>query len=144
MYNRGMKGRLKILRKELGLTQSEFGKRIGMSDTAISHMESGRTAINAQNINLICLTFNVSANWLQTGEGEIFLSEGRVQGEDELIEIYRDLLYPNREVVLNTAKSLLKAQEALQPEYTGVPERGRESTRASANVPLEKGERTAG
>jgi DNA-binding XRE family transcriptional regulator len=113
-----MKGRLKILHKELGLTQSGFWEKIGMSDVAISHMESGRTA-NNQNVNLVCLTFCVSESWLRNGEGEMFLlSKGKVQGEDELIEIYRDLLDPNREVVLNTAKSLFKAQEALQPEHT--------------------------
>jgi transcriptional regulator with XRE-family HTH domain len=129
-----MNRRLKILRKELGLTQSEFGKKIGMSDTAISHMEAGRTAINAQNVNLICLTFNISEDWLRTGEGEIFPSERSVHGEDELIEIYRELLDPNRGVVLSTAKGLLKAQEALQSAYTEITPGSRNPP---ADLPLE-------
>jgi len=67
-----MKERLKELRKRLGLTQGEFGERLGVSDVAISYMESGKTAINRKNLYLICATFDVNEDWLRDGTGEIF------------------------------------------------------------------------
>ena len=77
-----MKERLKMLRKSLGLTQGAFGKKIGMSDTSISHMEAGRTPINEQNFRLICLTFGIREEWFRTGEGKMIDEEG-----EELIRV---------------------------------------------------------
>lgn len=61
--------RVKQLRNELGLTQVEFGKRIGTSGATISTTESGKTTPDNQTILLICKTFGVNQEWLLTGEG---------------------------------------------------------------------------
>lgn len=64
--------RIRLLRKDLGLNQDDFGDRIGLKHGAISKMEkSGNTVID-QNIRLICDTFNVNENWLRTGEGDMY------------------------------------------------------------------------
>ena len=67
-----MEQRLRLLRKQLGLTQEEFAERLGIKRSAISNYEIGRnTPIDAV-ISLICREFSVSESWLRTGEGEMF------------------------------------------------------------------------
>lgn len=63
------------MRKSLGLSQSELGKRIGVSRAAISRLEGGSNNFTNQMITSICREFNVNERWLRTGEGEIFKSE---------------------------------------------------------------------
>lgn len=64
--------RVKILRKELGLNQTEFGEKIGFKQAAIGLWENGQRAISDSAILLICEKYNVSETWLRTGKGEMF------------------------------------------------------------------------
>lgn len=68
-----MNERLKVIRKELSLSQEAFGKRLGVTGTAISRMEIGNRAVTEQMILAICREFNVREEWLRTGSGEMFL-----------------------------------------------------------------------
>ena len=67
-----MNQRLKGLRKQLGLTQEEFADRLGVKRSGISNYEIGRNEPIDAVISLICREFNVSEQWLRTGEGEMF------------------------------------------------------------------------
>ena len=67
-----MNERFKEVRKTLGLTQSEFGKSLGISNTAISKIEKGENNVSESNIISICREFGVNEEWLRTG----------VRGED--------------------------------------------------------------
>jgi DNA-binding XRE family transcriptional regulator len=64
--------RLRAVRKKLGLNQWDFAKQIGLTQTTISMIEVGSTALTEKNIKLICVTFNVNEHWLRTGQGEMF------------------------------------------------------------------------
>ena len=64
--------RVKSLRKHLDLTQTEFGKKIGVSRDVISNLEYGRVAPTDLIINMICAKFGVNEDWLRTGDGEMF------------------------------------------------------------------------
>lgn len=67
-----MNSRIKELRKKLGLSQTEFGARLGIKQTTVAGYETGgRTPIDAV-ISLICREFHVNEEWLRTGEGEMF------------------------------------------------------------------------
>lgn len=46
---------LKDTRKRLGLTQSEFGDKIGFTQKSISQMETGKAPITDRTVNLIQL-----------------------------------------------------------------------------------------
>lgn len=70
-----MRTRLKKLRKALHLNQKDFGAKLGISDTAISKLETGENKLTEQNINLICMLFNVNGEWLRTGKGEMFTQQ---------------------------------------------------------------------
>ena len=65
--------RIKLIRKSLGLTQDEFGKRLGLTRGAITNIELNKTEPKPLLIDLICRIFNVNEDWLRTGEGEMFL-----------------------------------------------------------------------
>lgn len=59
--------RVKELRLSLGLTQEEFGEKIGLKKSGISNIENGTRNLSIRNIKLISKTFNVSETWLTTG-----------------------------------------------------------------------------
>ena len=64
--------RIKKIRNALGLSQSEFGERIGVKKSAISGIETGRQSLASQMSHSVCREFHVSETWLETGEGEMF------------------------------------------------------------------------
>ena len=64
--------RIKKIRKELDLTQAEFGARIGSVQNTVTGYESGRRNPSTPVIALICEKFGVNETWLRTGEGEMF------------------------------------------------------------------------
>lgn len=65
--------RIKKVRKSLDLTQQEFCHRIGLKRNSISLVESGKRNISNQAILAICREFNVSEEWLRTGNGDMFI-----------------------------------------------------------------------
>lgn len=67
-----MSERIRILRQALGLSQTEFAKKMGMTRSMVSNMELGLIEIPDYKIEMICKVFNVRANWLRTGEGDMF------------------------------------------------------------------------
>lgn len=67
-----MNERLKQLRKALGLTLEKFGERLGVTKTTISRLENGERNITEQMFTSICREFNVTPEWLRSGQGEIF------------------------------------------------------------------------
>ncbi|RDY26296.1 XRE family transcriptional regulator [Romboutsia weinsteinii] len=70
-----MNERLKILRKQLGLSQKEFGEKIHLSVSQISSYENKSRNIPERSILNIIREFNVSSNWIRFGTGDIFNSD---------------------------------------------------------------------
>lgn len=66
-----MHDRIKNLRKESGLTQAEFGERIGITFSSVSLLEKGKNNPSEQTIRAICSEFNVNRDWLVDGVGEM-------------------------------------------------------------------------
>lgn len=68
-----MKERIKEVRKSKGLTQVEFGERIGVKGNTVTNYETGlRTPTDAVLLS-ICREFNVNEDWIRTGNGEMFV-----------------------------------------------------------------------
>ena len=65
-----MQNRIKALRKELGLNQEDFGKKLGVTKSSISSMESGRFSVTDSMVKLICSEFNVNERWLRGDDNE--------------------------------------------------------------------------
>lgn len=68
-----MNERLKEIRKELRLTQKEFAKKLGITDSGISRLEKGQNQLTDQMIRSICREFNVNYSWLVSGTGDMFV-----------------------------------------------------------------------
>ena len=67
-----MGGRVKELRKALGLSGEKFGEKIGLTRSAISDIERERNGLSDSNVLAICREFNVNEEWLRFGTGEMF------------------------------------------------------------------------
>lgn len=73
--------RLILLRKTLNITQAALAKKIGVTRFAISNYESGMRNITDRTVRQICAAYNVSYDWLATGQGEMFVSAGDSPGK---------------------------------------------------------------
>lgn len=78
-----MNERIKKLRQSLGLSQDEFGRRLGVTRGAVTNIELNKVEPKPLFVDLICREFNVSETWLRTGEGEMFQPKSR---NEELFE----------------------------------------------------------
>ena len=68
-----MNNRIKQIRKSLGLTQAEFGKRLGLKQNSIALIESGERNTSEQTIHSLEREVNVQEKWLRTGEGQPYI-----------------------------------------------------------------------
>lgn len=64
-----MKDRIKQIRKNLKMNQTEFGAEIGATQKMITTYETGTVVPDKTTRLLICSKFNVNEAWLETGEG---------------------------------------------------------------------------
>ena len=64
--------RVRELRIAKNLTQQEFADKLKIKRSTISNYDIGRSEPSESAISLICREFNVSEDWLRTGEGEMF------------------------------------------------------------------------
>lgn len=90
--------RIKELRKHLGMTQVEFGRKIGIVQGHMTGLETGGKTITAKTFKVICATYGVSEEWLKTGKGQMFAKNpaqkvNRIIGMfDELDSVYQDYM----------------------------------------------------
>lgn len=83
-----MNERLKLLRNTLGITLEEFGKRVGVTRSAIGRIEKGERKVTEQMALSICREFHVNYFWLTEGRGDMFT--GTPQSVmDEIAEDYK-------------------------------------------------------
>ena len=81
-----MQERIRDVRRHSGLTQTEFGERIGVKGNTVTGYETGvRTPSDAIIIS-ICREFNVNEQWLRTGQGNMFLPKTRAQEIGEIVQ----------------------------------------------------------
>lgn len=104
-----MNERLKILRKQLHLTQTEFGEKIGATRPMIASYEGGAVIPSDTVLKLISKEFNVSYAWLKTGEGPMMDPEPDDSTIDRMAETYSSL--PDR------LRSLVDALIRMDPEW---------------------------
>ncbi len=81
-----MNERIASLRKEMGLTQKQFGERIGVQRGTVANYERGRNIPNETVLLMICREFGVRREWLETGEGEKFEKNSRYDIISEMSE----------------------------------------------------------
>ena len=103
--------RIKQVRTVLNITQRDFAKRIYISQTLLGNIELGNRNVNERTIQLISTAFNVSKNWLLSGEGEMLTSPAVDIKLSNLIENFNQLEDTLKDFLLDQSKSLLKIQK---------------------------------
>ena len=133
-----MKDRVKELRKMKGLNQKEFGAKIGLSQRAVSEIETGMNSLTERNFDAICKAFSVNPEWLRHGVGEIFMEahESLLQsiieefeltdGEVVLLKTFLELPSEYRAGVIKWAESFASAMATQlgveYPNHEEIPE----------------------
>ncbi|MGU8478435.1 helix-turn-helix domain-containing protein [Clostridium perfringens] len=100
-----MNERVKEVRKSLGLTQEQFGKKINMGRSNLSLIESGKVNVSPRVINDICEKFQVNEYWLRFGKGEMFKV---IDDNEQFNKTLADLLVNCDEITKKTVISLSK------------------------------------
>ena len=97
-----MKDRIRLIRKDMNLNQTEFGAELGCTQAAITSYETGRVIPDKSIRMLICQKFNVDEHWLETGEGAP----------------YKEGLIPSLAMALQHMPDVAAALERLLPRLT--------------------------
>ena len=67
-----MNERVKLIRKELRMTQEQLAQRLGIGKTALSMIETGKAGLSSRNRNILVQELNVNPEWLESGRGDMF------------------------------------------------------------------------
>lgn len=159
-----MNERIKQIRRELGLTQTEFAERIGLKQNSIALIESGKRNISDQAVLSICREYGVNEEWLRTGTGEKMTPDasGELEAlvkkydlsnaDQVLIEKYVNLKAGSRETIINFITDVVAALDGVAdpnskafPEsdiYAGIPDTPEELEQKFP--PLELSDKTEG
>jgi len=103
--------RIKEVRKSLKMNQTDFGRRILLSQSQVGYVEQGKSVATERTIRLVCSEFGVDEKWLRTGEGEMLLKRNPSIADcvkqfsyqemiDKLLSVYAELPSKKQEVVL--------------------------------------------
>lgn len=159
-----MNERIKQIRRELGLTQTEFAERIGLKQNSIALIESGKRNISDQAVLSICREYGVNEEWLRTGTGEKMTPDASDElealvkkydlsnADQVLIEKYVNLKAGSRETIINFITDVVAALDGVAdpnskafPEsdiYAGIP--GTPEELEQKFPPLEHSDKTEG
>lgn len=109
-----LSGRIKAVREAIGLSQQEFGERLGVGCDVISNIELNRAPLKEPFMQRICEAYYINRHWLETGEGEMFdcdpVKAGRLA---EICRLY-ELLQPDFQgYALDQMRSMYELQKEL-------------------------------
>lgn len=106
------RARILSLRESKGLSQEALGKLAGVSQMAISGIESGRTREpEATTIVAIARALRVTVEYLWSGKGHVDAAQAEAD-EAEAVRLVRALNEEFAERWLEVGKALLRAQDA--------------------------------
>lgn len=128
--------RIKEVRKALGLTMEEFGKKLGVTKNAISQIESEKRNVTTQMEVSICNIFDINETWLRTGEGEM-KAEPPEDEIDAVIKKY-DLSEEVRVMLEQFVKLRSDHQEIIADYIESVAASLRGDTPAASATPTQK------
>jgi transcriptional regulator with XRE-family HTH domain len=75
ILNKAGKSRITELRELLKYSQKDFAEKIGITQGALSQIESGKSNASFDTLKKISDEFNINCNWLIKGIGEVSLSD---------------------------------------------------------------------
>ena len=89
-----MNERIKMIREASELNMRDFAKKIGITSSSVSKLESGENKPSERTIMLICDRFKINRDWLVNGIGDMSyepttddqIVDEVLDGEDEFIK----------------------------------------------------------
>lgn len=102
--------RLREVRKTLGMNQSDFAKRLGLSQSTLAMIEVGKRNFNEKHLRLVCSAFGVNEQWMRNGVGEMFSAPPYA---GEFMSIFADLRPETQRYLTMMARELLNTQQEL-------------------------------
>jgi len=90
--------RLKQLRLDMGLTQTELGDKLGVIWYLIKNIETEKTKLSIEVAEALYKNLNVNINWILSGEGNRFIDEkdhfiSPSTEEAELAPEFKEIVY---------------------------------------------------
>jgi transcriptional regulator with XRE-family HTH domain len=88
IYDYDIRKRILLLRKDLGLNQTNFARQCSITSATISEVEGGIRGVGSKTLLQIAKTFSVNLNWLAFGIGPLYIKDVLPQeASDELCRI---------------------------------------------------------
>jgi predicted transcriptional regulator/DNA-binding XRE family transcriptional regulator len=112
-------GRLRRLRRELGVNQSAMAAELGMSPSYLNHLERNQRPLTAQVLLRLTQAYDVDL--------KSFTAEGEGTGSEDLAEIFADPMFSDigipRYELLEVADNAPSVADAVSRLYTALVER---------------------
>jgi len=84
--------RFKKIRQNKGMSQGDFGNKIGLSKSAVSAVENDKSFVSLEILRTLFMEFDVNLNWLITGTGNMFNAPKFESVKDEIMEQVKKFL----------------------------------------------------
>ena len=81
--------RFTLIRDKIGLTQKNMAEKLKVQKSVVSEIESGKRDISKNVILALVSEFGISADWLLTGEGEMFRENHTLPASSARIPVLR-------------------------------------------------------
>lgn len=102
--------RLQIIRKDSGLSQEAFAKRLSVTRNVVAKYENGLVEPPELFINHLCMKFGVNENWLKTGDGDIYTA---ITEDDLMSEKLGNILASDNDMI----KEIITKATELDEDY---------------------------
>ncbi|WP_264786266.1 helix-turn-helix domain-containing protein [Gluconobacter cerinus] len=110
MKTSNLQSRLRTLREQKGLTQAAAAVEIGISRAHLTKIETGADAPGRATLVAIANYFDVSLDWLTSGNGNMKPARALNAGEAALLDAYRRM--PETEATAFLQYALIRTQGA--------------------------------
>lgn len=120
-----MNTRIKLIRQEEGLTQSQFAEKIGLSRNYVAMIEIGQRDPSDRTVSDICRIFDIQEDWLRHG---LEPKRAEKSKEEEVAELVGSALSGSSEfkkavirmICTRTDAELQALEAALRAVYEGI------------------------
>lgn len=100
--------RIRQIRKQLKMSQREFGESLGVSRDVMANIENNRVQPSATFVLLLCSVYNVNIHWLETGIGEqVLVDESNLK---KAMDLFKQLNGDFQQYILSQMQGLIETQ----------------------------------
>jgi transcriptional regulator with XRE-family HTH domain len=104
----GIGARIRAARRELGWTQDQFARSVGVSRSAVAQWETERAGQVTGNLARVAEALGTSVEWLMYGADKHAVAEAGSGDELAILRLYRDCAPEDRQILLQTALRLAR------------------------------------